>query len=123
MYKARGGEEMMDCIFCKIANKEISSDIIYEDDRVIAFKDVNPQSPVHILVIPKEHIESSNHIDDNNSDLIGHIFIVIRNLVDQAGISQNGYRIVNNCGVFGGQTVSHLHFHILGGRKFSWPPG
>ena len=114
---------MSDCIFCKIINKEIPSEIIYEDDKVIAFKDVNPQSPIHILVIPKEHIESSNDIDDENSSLIGYIFLTINKLAKQLGIDKDGYRIVNNCGVFGGQTVSHIHFHVLGGRKFLWPPG
>ncbi|MCF6466521.1 histidine triad nucleotide-binding protein [Clostridium sp. Cult2] len=114
---------MSDCIFCKIINKEIPSEIIYEDDKVIAFKDVNPQSPIHFLVIPKEHIESSNYIDDENSSLIGHIFLTIKDLAKKQGIDQDGYRIVNNCGAFGGQTVSHIHFHVLGGRKFSWPPG
>ncbi|NLW21965.1 MAG: histidine triad nucleotide-binding protein [Tissierellia bacterium] len=114
---------MEDCIFCKIVNKEIPSEIIYEDDKVMAFKDVNPQSPVHVLVIPKEHIESSNDIDDNNSQLIGHIFVTIKELAKELGIDEDGYRIVNNCGSFGGQTVYHIHFHLLGGRKFSWPPG
>lgn len=114
---------MSNCIFCKIVNKEIPSDIIYEDDKIMAFKDVNPQSPAHVLVIPKEHIESSNDIDNENSQLIGHIFVTISKLAKELGISQDGYRIVNNCGEDGGQTVSHIHFHILGGRKFSWPPG
>ncbi|CCQ97389.1 Uncharacterized HIT-like protein aq_141 [[Clostridium] ultunense Esp] len=114
---------MSDCIFCKIINKEIPSEIIYEDDKVIAFKDVNPQSPIHVLVIPKEHIESANDIDDVNSNLISHIFLTIKDLAKELGIDREGYRIVNNCGEFGGQTVSHMHFHILGGRKFSWPPG
>ncbi|GFN34709.1 histidine triad nucleotide-binding protein [Tepidimicrobium xylanilyticum] len=114
---------MSDCIFCKIINKEIPSQIVYEDDEIIAFKDVNPQSPVHILVIPKEHIESLNDINSNHSDLIGNIFITIKNIAEELGIDEEGYRVVNNCGEFGGQTVSHIHFHILGGRKFSWPPG
>jgi len=111
------------CLFCKIINKEIPSEILYEDDRVIAFKDVNPQAPVHILVIPKEHIESANDVDEGNSDVIGHIFAVINRLVKELGIDKDGYRIVNNCGEFGGQTVSHIHFHILGGRQLLWPPG
>lgn len=114
---------MTDCIFCKIANGQIPSDIIYEDDKVIAFKDLNPQSPTHILIIPKEHIESSNFIDEGNSHLIGHIFVIINKLAKQLGIDKEGYRIVNNCGENGGQTVSHIHFHLLAGRKLSWPPG
>ncbi len=114
---------MTDCIFCKIAKGEIPSNIIYEDDKVLAFKDLNPQAPVHILIIPKEHIESPNFIDEDNSHIIAHIFVIINKLVKQLGIADEGYRIVNNCGENGGQTVSHLHFHLLGSRKFSWPPG
>ncbi|NLW41391.1 MAG: histidine triad nucleotide-binding protein [Tissierellia bacterium] len=114
---------MSDCIFCKIINRELPSEIVYEDDEILAFKDVNPQSPVHILVIPKEHIESLNHINSSHSNLIGNIFVTIRNIAEELGIDKEGYRVVNNCGENGGQTVSHIHFHILGGRKFSWPPG
>mgnify|MGYP001085960508 CR=1 FL=1 len=121
--KDRGGEKVTDCIFCKIINGEIPSDIIYEDDKVIAFKDVNPQAPIHFLVIPKEHIISMNHIDEGNLELIGHIFLVIKELAEQLDIHEEGYRIVNNCGEFGGQTVSHIHFHVLAGRKLLWPPG
>lgn len=112
-----------DCIFCKIAQKEIPSNILYEDDRVVAFKDAEPQAPIHILVIPKEHIESFNELDDKNIKLISDILLTIRKLAKDLGIEEDGYRIVNNCGKDGGQTVSHIHFHLLGGRKFSWPPG
>ena len=114
---------MTDCIFCKIINGEIPSDIIYEDDKVIAFNDVNPQSPVHFLVVPKEHIGSANDLDKDNACLIGHIFLVIGKLAKKLGIDQEGYRIVNNCGEDGGQTVPHIHFHILAGRQLLWPPG
>ena len=114
---------MIDCIFCKIAKGELSSDIIYEDDKVLAFRDLDPQAPVHILIIPKEHIESSNFIDEDNSNIIAHIFVVINKLAKKLGIADEGYRVVNNCGENGGQTVPHLHFHLLGSRKFSWPPG
>ncbi|QQY80466.1 histidine triad (HIT) family protein [Keratinibaculum paraultunense] len=123
MDENRGGEKVTDCVFCSIIDKEIPSEIIYEDDKVIAFKDANPQAPIHFLVIPREHIESLNSIDEENLELIGHIFYVIKKLVKQMGFHEEGYRIVNNCGEFGGQTVSHIHFHVLGGRKFSWPPG
>jgi len=112
-----------DCLFCKIIDKEIPSEILYEDDSVIAFKDVNPQAPIHILVIPKEHIESARDIDKDNCHVIGHIFAVIRDLAKELGLDEDGYRVVNNCGKHGGQTVSHIHFHILGGRQLSWPPG
>ncbi len=114
---------MKDCIFCKIANKEIPSNIVYEDDKVIAFKDAQPQAPIHILVIPKEHIGSFNEIDEKNVSLFNDIMLTIRKLAKDLEIEEDGYRIVNNCGENGGQTVSHIHFHLLGGRKFSWPPG
>jgi len=112
-----------DCIFCKIASKEIPSSIVYEDDRIIAFKDIEPQAPVHILIVPKEHIKSANELDETNIELIDHIFLIIRKLAEDLGINEDGYRVVNNCGEYGGQSVSHIHFHLLGGRKFSWPPG
>jgi len=114
---------MRDCIFCKIAHGEIPSDIIYEDDRVIAFNDIEPQSPVHFLVIPKKHIPSIKNIDEENASLISHIVIVINSIAKEKGLDKDGYRIVNNCGEYGGQTVEHLHFHVLGGRYLSWPPG
>lgn len=114
---------MADCIFCKIVNGEIPSKIIYEDDKVVAFDDIDPQSPIHFLVIPKEHISSVNELNDNNKNIISHIFIIIKKICIEKGISENGYRIVNNCGQLGGQTVPHLHFHVLGGRQMQWPPG
>lgn len=112
----------MDCIFCKIANKEIPSNTIYEDDKVIAFYDLAPQAPVHFLVIPKTHIKSADEINETNSEIIAHIFTVISKIAKDIGLS-NGYRIVNNCGEDGGQTVGHLHFHVLGKRLLAWPPG
>lgn len=114
---------MTDCIFCKIINGEIPSDKVYEDDKVVAFNDIEPQAPVHILVIPKEHIKSVNDIDENNSDIIKHIHVVIKKIATEKGLNKEGYRIVNNCGEKAGQTVFHLHYHLLGGRKFTWPPG
>lgn len=114
---------MVDCIFCKIAQGEIPSNIVYEDDKILAFKDLSPQAPVHILLIPKEHIKSANDLDEDNSHIVGHIFTIANKLAKELEIADAGYRIVNNCGENGGQTVGHLHFHLLGGRKFSWPPG
>lgn len=114
---------MENCIFCKIIDGEIPSKKIYEDDKVYAFNDINPEAPVHFLVIPKEHIESANALNENNADIVSHIFKVINKLVVELDIAQNGYRIVNNCGEDGGQTVKHLHFHVLGGRSLQWPPG
>ena len=111
----------MDCLFCKIANGEIPSKKIYEDDKVLAFYDIEPQAPVHFLVIPKEHIASANELNEENSSVIAHIFTVIAKIAKELDL-ENGYRIVNNCGEDGGQSVKHLHFHILGGKPMGWPP-
>lgn len=112
----------MDCIFCKIASGAIPSNKVYEDDKVLAFYDLEPQAPIHFLVIPKEHIASANEITEENSEIIAHIFLVISKVTKELGL-ENGYRIVNNCGQDGGQTVPHLHFHVLGKRLLAWPPG
>lgn len=112
-----------DCLFCKIVKGEIPSKKVYEDDKVYAFYDINPEAPVHFLVIPKEHIKSANDLNDNNADVISHIFKVINKLAVELNIADKGYRIVNNCGEDGGQTVNHIHFHVLGGRNMQWPPG
>lgn len=112
----------MDCIFCKIIAKEIPSTLIYEDENVVAFHDINPQAPVHFLIIPKEHIESNDDMTEENSPIIGHVFAVAKRLAKENGLT-NGYRIVNNCSDDGGQSVNHIHFHVLGGRKMLWPPG
>jgi len=114
---------MSDCIFCKIINGEISTERVYEDENVVAFNDINPQSPVHILVIPKVHISSLNDIDENSSHIIGQIHLAIKKIGIEKSLDHKGYRVVNNCGKDGGQTVDHLHYHILGGREMKWPPG
>lgn len=113
----------MDCIFCKIANGEIPSKKIYEDEKVIAFHDISPEAPIHFLVIPKEHIQSANEINEENVNIISHIFLVINKLVRELNIDKTGYRVVNNCGKDGGQSVNHIHFHVLGQRELKWPPG
>lgn len=113
----------MDCIFCKIVDGSIPSDKVYEDDSVLAFKDLSPQAPVHVLIIPKQHIAGANDITAENSGVIAHIFEVAAVLAKQLGIDADGYRIVNNCGDRAGQSVKHMHFHLLGGRDFTWPPG
>ena len=113
---------MMDCIFCKIAAGEIPAKKAYEDESVVAFYDLEPQAPVHILIIPKEHIASCAEITAENSAVVAHIFEVAAKLGKELGLD-NGYRIVNNCGADGGQTVHHLHFHLMGGRQFGWPAG
>lgn len=107
----------MDCIFCKIAAGEIPSTKVYEDDMVLAFKDINPLAPVHILVIPKTHIESAAEITADNSAVVAHIFEVIAKIAKEQGIDKDGFRVVSNCGENGCQSVKHLHFHILGGKK------
>lgn len=113
---------MSDCIFCKIANGEIPSNKVYEDDKILAFKDLDPQAPVHILLIPKTHIAGADEITEENSEIVAHIFCVASRLAKEMNLDR-GYRIVTNCGEEGGQSVRHLHFHLLGGRSMAWPPG
>lgn len=113
---------MDDCLFCKIARHEIPSDIVYEDDRVICFRDINPQAPEHVLLIPKEHIGSLDDVDDSNKELLGYLMTKIHEITDSLGI-ETGYRVVSNNGDDAEQSVKHLHFHILGKRKMTWPPG
>ncbi|SJZ96416.1 histidine triad nucleotide-binding protein [Selenihalanaerobacter shriftii] len=114
---------MSDCIFCDIVNHEMDSDIIYEDDKVVAFRDVEPQAPVHILIVPKKHIPTTLDLTEKNNELIGHIYQVAGKLAEEEEIDEEGFRVVNNCNEAGGQTVFHLHFHLLGGRSLQWPPG
>ena len=111
----------MDCIFCKIIAREIPSEIIYEDEKVLVFKDLEPKAPVHVLVIPKTHISSIMEINEENSEIISQIFKVIKKINSKLNL-QNGFRIINNCGKYGGQTVNHIHFHVLGGRQLEWNP-
>lgn len=112
----------MDCLFCKIINGDIPSNKVYEDDQVFAFRDIAPQAPTHILIIPKQHIKSAAEIDESNSAVVAHIFEVAAKIAKQEGLDE-GFRIVNNCGDIAGQTVKHLHFHLMGGREFGWPAG
>lgn len=114
---------MENCIFCKIIKREIPANIIYEDERVLAFYDVDPKAPFHMLVIPKEHIESANAITEENASIVGYIFAVIAKIAKEQGFAEEGYRIVNNCGEKAGQTVHHMHFHVLARRDLGWPPG
>jgi histidine triad (HIT) family protein len=113
----------MDCIFCKIANKEIPATIVYEDNYVLAFKDLNPVAPQHVLIIPKKHIASLNDLSQEDEVLMGKVILVASKLAKELGIDDAGYRIVSNCGKNGGQTVGHIHYHLLGGRELQWPPG
>lgn len=108
---------MENCIFCKIVKGEIPSNKVYEDDYVLAFHDINPEAPVHVLVIPKVHIGSVNEINQENSEIVAKIFLAINNIVNKLGIAEEGYRVISNTGENGGQSVKHLHFHIIGGKK------
>lgn len=114
---------MEDCLFCKIANKELESQYVYEDEKVIAFKDVDPQAPVHVLIIPKKHYTSILDVPDDEMNIIAHIYKVAKKIVKDMGVAKKGFRLINNCGEEGGQSVPHLHFHLLGGRLLGWPPG
>jgi Diadenosine tetraphosphate (Ap4A) hydrolase and other HIT family hydrolases len=111
-----------DCLFCKIANKEIPAEMVYEDDKMVAIKDINPAAPVHLLIIPKVHIASLNDVSNENVDILGHIQLLASRLAQDSGISERGYRLVNNCGEWGGQVILHLHYHLLGGKQMGWPP-
>ena len=115
---------MTDCIFCKIAAGEIPSQLVYEDNSVVAFKDLSPKAPVHVLIVPKKHIKSVAQFQAEDKELAAHIFVdVVPQLAAKLGIADNGFRVVINTGDDGGQTVHHLHVHLLGGRKMTWPPG
>lgn len=115
---------MADCIFCKIAAGEIPAQVVYEDDSVIAFKDLSPKAPVHVLIIPKKHVKSVAHFTAEDNELAAHIFVdVVPKLAAELKISDAGFRLVMNTGKNGGQSVHHLHVHMLGGRKMTWPPG
>jgi len=113
----------MTCIFCEIVNKNIPSNIVYETDDVLAFEDISPQAPVHILIIPKKHIANVLEIESNDGKLLEYLLEAIRVLVAKFDLNERGFRVVTNTGDEGGQTVHHLHFHLLGGRPLSWPPG
>lgn len=113
----------MATIFKRIIDREIPADVVYEDDRCLAFRDVTPQAPTHVLVIPKQEIASLDALSDADAELMAHLWRVIRDLARQLGLAADGYRVVVNCGPDGGQTVDHLHFHLLGGRQLHWPPG
>ena len=112
---------MSDCLFCKIAEGQIPSNKVYEDEVCFAFYDIDPQAPTHFLVIPKEHIPSVNEIDAQNSQVVAKVYEAIASIARQLGLTS--YRVVSNCGEDAGQTVFHLHFHVLGGRSLAWPPG
>ncbi len=113
----------MSCLFCQIVDKKIDSDIVYEDEHLLAFKDINPQAPTHILVIPKKHIATLNELTPDDPALVGEMVYRAKELAKEQGIAESGYRLVLNCNKDGGQAVFHIHLHLLGGRGLGWPPG
>ena len=113
----------MDCLFCKISNGEIPADIVYQDDQVLAFRDISPQAPTHILVIPRQHIATLNDAGDADAPLLGQLMRIASQLASEAGCAEEGYRVVMNCNAGAGQTVFHIHLHLLCGRPMHWPPG
>jgi len=114
---------MSDCLFCKMVSGEIEPDTVYEDDEVMAFRDISPQAPTHVLVIPKQHIATLNDLDSDNAAVLGKMAFVASQLAKQEGFAEQGYRTVMNCNADGGQAVFHIHLHLLGGRPLGWPPG
>lgn len=113
----------MDCIFCKVARGEIPGDVLYEDDEVIAFRDINPQAPHHVLVIPRRHIATVNDLGDGDAAVVGQLFLAARQVAAELGVAQEGYRLVMNTNRMAGQSVYHIHLHLLAGRPMHWPPG
>jgi histidine triad (HIT) family protein len=114
---------MDNCLFCKIAKKGIPAKVVYEDETILAFEDIHPKAPTHVLIIPKDHFASLNDVPEDKGDLLAHILIKARQIARDKGIAESGYRIVLNTARDSGQDVFHIHFHLLGGRKMSWPPG
>jgi len=114
---------MSDDLFLKSISREIPADIIYESDEILAFRDINPQAPVHVLIIPKEYIKTINDMESKHAEMAGKLFLVAAEIARKEGIAENGYRVVMNCNKAGGQAVYHIHLHLLGGRQMGWPPG
>ncbi len=114
---------MAACIFCRIAAGEVPADVVYQDDLVVAFRDITPRAPTHLLVVPRKHIPSLSDVDASDEALVGHIVQVAAQLAKSEGVGESGFRIVANCGLQAGQSVDHVHFHLLGGRALGWPPG
>ncbi len=114
---------MSDCIFCKMASGEIRPDVVYENEAVLAFRDLNPQAPTHVLVIPKRHIATTNDLQVGDSELVGKLILAAKEVAELEGLGERGYRTVLNCNAEAGQSVFHLHLHVLGGRPMGWPPG
>ena len=114
---------MTDCLFCKMVSGDIEPDTVYEDEDVLAFRDINPQAPTHVLIIPKQHISTLNDLEAQHEALLGKMYLAAKKIAQQEGLGEDGYRAVINCGKNGGQMVFHIHLHLLGGRAMQWPPG
>lgn len=114
---------MSDCLFCKIINGDIPADKVYEDEHVFAFRDINPVAPLHVLIIPKQHIAMINDLEDADAITMGRLFVAAKKISKELGVAEEGYRTVMNCGEAAGQTVFHVHMHLLAGRALTWPPG
>jgi len=112
---------MENCLFCKIINKEVPLEIVFEDEKFLVFKDIDPQAPVHLLIVPKEHIESVDHLEEKNKELIGELFLITKKIARDQKVAKDGYRLILNVGKKGGQTIDHLHLHLLGGKTLPWP--
>lgn len=113
----------MDCLFCRIAKKEIPAEIVYENEQVVAFRDLHPKAPHHLLIIPREHFSTLNDLGDHQGSVIGELFVTAKHLAKEYGVADSGYRCLMNVNAGAGQTVFHIHLHVLAGRSFSWPPG
>ena len=114
---------MSDCLFCKMVAGEIKPDVVFENDAVMAFRDVNPQAPLHVLVIPRVHIATTNDLTTENADIVGKLYLAAKQIAADEGVAEPGYRMVMNCNPGAGQSVYHIHLHVLGGRAMAWPPG
>lgn len=114
---------MTDCLFCKVQNGDIPAEILYQDKEVTAFRDISAQAPTHFLIIPNRHISTINDLESSDAELVGKMYLAARKIAGQEGVSESGFRTVMNCNSDGGQTVFHIHLHVLGGRQLTWPPG
>lgn len=112
-----------DCIFCRIGSHELKADIVYENDAVVAFRDINPQAPTHVLIVPRKHVSTINDLEPGDAEIVGALFLAAKEIAAAEGLSEAGYRVTMNCNEGAGQSVFHIHLHLLGGRTFSWPPG
>jgi histidine triad (HIT) family protein len=114
---------MTNCIFCRIASGDIPANVVYQDDQVVAFRDLNPQAPTHVLVVPRRHVATLNDLGETDAELVGRMYLAARQIAADEGVAERGYRTVFNCNAEAGQSVFHLHLHVLGGRPMGWPPG